>query len=235
MFDPLYQPYAGNRYCVTAANGMVATGSNLAAAAGLEVTRNGGNAIATAAALTVVEPTANGLGSDSFALVWVKDHLYGLNSSGYSPKHISLEEVKKNNPEGMPKYGWTPVMVPGAVKAWPTLVQRFGKLTLAQDLAPAIRYAEEGYPLGPMLSRMWERSTRIFHERFDGNPVFNEWFRTFTKDGESYHFGEIVRLPNHARTLRRIAETDAREIVDVAFGDRELHLADVVEDRQVLV
>ena len=75
MFDPLYQPYAGNRYCVTAANGMVATGSNLAAAAGLEVMRNGGNAIdaavATAAALTVVEPTANGLGSDSFALVWV--------------------------------------------------------------------------------------------------------------------------------------------------------------------
>ena len=213
MFDPLYQPYAGNRYCVTAANGMVATGSNLAAAAGLEVMRNGGNAIdaavATAAALTVVEPTANGLGSDSFALVWVKDHLYGLNSSGYSPKHISLEEVKKNNPEGMPKYGWTPVMVPGAVKAWPTLVQRFGKLTLAQDLAPAIRYAEEGYPLGPMLSRMWERSTRIFHERFDGNPVFNEWFRTFTKDGESYHFGEIVRLPNHARTLRLIAETDS--------------------------
>ena len=213
MFDPFYQPYAGNRYCVTAANGMVATGSNLAAAAGLEVMRNGGNAIdaavATAAALTVVEPTANGLGSDSFALVWVKDHLYGLNSSGYSPKHISLEEVKKNNPEGMPKYGWTPVMVPGAVKAWPTLVQRFGKLTLAQDLAPAIRYAEEGYPLGPMLSRMWERSTRIFHERFDGNPVFNEWFRTFTKDGESYHFGEIVRLPNHARTLRLIAETDS--------------------------
>ena len=76
MFDPLYQPYAGNRYCVTAANGMVATGSNLAAAAGLEVMRNGGNAIdaavATAAALTVVEPTANGLGSDSFALYGLK-------------------------------------------------------------------------------------------------------------------------------------------------------------------
>ena len=99
-------------------------------------------------------------------------------------------------------------MVPGAVKAWPTLVKRFGRLSLKEDLAPAIRYAEEGYPLGPMLAKMWERSVGIFHKQFDGKPEYDEWFRTFTKDGESYHFGEMVRLPNHARTLRLIAETD---------------------------
>ncbi|HAE17187.1 MAG TPA: gamma-glutamyltransferase, partial [Erysipelotrichaceae bacterium] len=214
MFDALYQPYASNRYCVTARNGMVATGSNLASAAGLEVLMKGGNAVdaavATAAALTVVEPTANGLGADSFALVWMKDRLYGLNSSGYAPKGISLEAVLKNNPEGkMPAHGWTPVMVPGAVKAWPTLVSRFGKLSLKEDLAPAIRYAEEGYPIGPMLGKMWERSVNIFHQRFDGKPEFDEWFRTFTNNGESWHFGDIVRLPNHARTLRLIAETNA--------------------------
>ncbi|MEE3487574.1 MAG: gamma-glutamyltransferase family protein [Bulleidia sp.] len=213
-FDPLFQPYHSNRFCVTAQHGMVCTGSNLAAAAGLEVMRRGGNAVdaavATAAALTVVEPTANGLGADSFALVWVKDHLYGLNSSGYSPKNISLAEVQKQNPSGkMPVYGWTPVMVPGAVKAWPTLVKRFGKLSLAEDLAPAIDYAENGYPVGPMLGAMWERATGKFHQNFDGKHEYDEWFRTFTKDGEPYHFGDVVKLPNHARTLKLIAETDA--------------------------
>lgn len=214
VYDAMYQPYASNRFVLIARNGMVATGSPLASAAGLEVLRKGGNAVdaavATAAALTVVEPTANGLGSDSFALVWVKDKLYGLNSSGYSPKNISLEEVKAKSPDGrMPKYGWTPVMVPGAVKAWPTLVKRFGKLSLKEDLEPAIRYAEEGYPVGVLLGEMWERSTAQYHQRFDGKPEFEEWFRTFTKDGESYHFGEIVTLPNHAKTLRLIAESDA--------------------------
>ena len=215
-YDPLFQPYASNRFCVTARNGMVCTGSNLATAAGLEVLRKGGNAVdaavATAAALTVVEPTANGLGSDSFALVWIHDDskLYGLNSSGYSPKNISLEEVKAKSEDGtMPKFGWTPVMVPGAVKAWPTLVKRFGKLSLKEDLEPAIRYAEEGYPLSPMLAAMFERSTMLFHQRFDGKPEFDEWFRVFTKNGESYHFGEMIRLPDHAKTLRLIAETDA--------------------------
>jgi len=214
QFDPNFQPYPSNRYCVTARNGMVASGSNLATAAGLEVLRKGGNAVdaavATAAALTVVEPTANGLGSDSFALVWIKDKLYGLNSSGYSPKNITLEKVLEKYPDGkMPTHGWTPVMVPGAVKSWPTLVKRFGKLSLAEDLAPAIRYASEGFPLSPMLSQMWERSTQIFHKRFDGQPEFAEWFRVFTNNGESYHFGDIVRLPDHAKTLKLIAETDA--------------------------
>ena len=213
-YDPLFQPYASNRYCITAKNGMVATGSNLATAAGLEILRRGGNAcdaaVATAAALTVVEPTANGLGSDAFALVWVKDKLYGLNGSGISPKNITLEAVKKASADGtMPKYGWTPVMVPGAVGAWAELVRRFGRLTLKEVLAPAIRYAEEGYPLSPMLAAMWERSTKIYHQRFDGKSEYDEWFRTFTDHGESYHFGEIVTLKNHAKTLRLIAETDA--------------------------
>ncbi len=214
QFDPNFQPYPSNRYCVTARNGMVASGSNLATAAGLEVLRKGGNAVdaavATAAALTVVEPTANGLGSDSFALVWIKDKLFGLNSSGYSPKNITLEKVLEKYPDGkMPTHGWTPVMVPGAVKSWPTLVKRFGKLSLAEDLAPAIRYASEGFPLSPMLSQMWERATQIFHKRFDGRNEFAEWFRVFTNNGESYHFGDIVKLPDHAKTLKLIAETDA--------------------------
>ena len=225
MFDPLYQPYPSNRYCVTARNGMVASGSNLATAAGLEIMRKGGNAIdaavATAAALTVVEPTANGLGSDAFALVWVKDQLYGLNASGYSPGNISLEEVRKKSPDGqMPRYGWTPVMVPGAVKGWGALLKRFGRLPLKEVLEPAIRYAEEGYPLSPLLAGMWERAVDIYHRRFDGQKEYENWFRTFTKDGESYHFGEIVKLPDHAKTLRLIAETDTDAFYQGEIADQ---------------
>ena len=86
----------------------------------------------------------------------------------------------------MPQHGWIPVMVPGAVKAWPTLVKRFGKLTLKEVLAPAIRYAEEGYPVGALLGAMWERAAKQYKQIFAGKPEFSEWFKVFTKDGEPY-------------------------------------------------
>ena len=192
-FDPLYQPYASNRYPIIANNGMVATGSAQASAAGLEILRRGGNAvdaaIATAAALTVVEPTANGLGSDAFAIVWMKNKLYGLNSSGYAPADISREKVLAKGHEQMPTFGWTPVTVPGAPMAWAELSKRFGKLPLIEVLQPAIRYAEEGYPLSPMLAKMWERASERFAKEFAGKHKFDEWFKVFTKQGESYHCG----------------------------------------------
>lgn len=213
-FDVNYQPYASNRFPVIAKNGMVCTGSNLASAAGLEILRKGGNAIdaaiATAAALTVVEPTANGIGSDAFAIVWHKDKMYGLNSTGCAPETISIDKVKnKDAIDGkMPTYGWTPVTVPGAPKAWAALSERFGKLPLIEVLAPAITYAEEGYPATPQLSRMWKRATAKF-EQFKDDSVFAEWFKTFTKDGRAPEPGEIIKLPNHAQTLKKIAETKA--------------------------
>ncbi len=215
QFDSLFQNYPSNRYLITAKNGMVATGSNLASAAGLEILRKGGNAVdaavATAAALTVVEPTANGIGSDAFALVWLKDKLYGLNGSGFSPAAVDVEEIKAKSEDGkMPKFGWTPVTVPGAPKAWAALVKRFGKLSLAEDLAPAIRYAEEGYPLSPVLSKMFENATNKFAKLFEGQSEYDEWFKTFTKEGrKAYGFGEIIKLPNHGKTLRLIGESDA--------------------------
>ena len=213
IFDPLNQPFTSNRYCVTAAGGMCATGSNLAAAAGIEIMDRGGNAVdaavAMAAALTVVEPTANGLGADSFALVWIRDQLYGLNSSGYSPSNISLEKALAKCPDGkMPRYGWLPVMVPGAVRSWPTLLKRFGRLSLKEVLEPAVRYAEGGFPVPPLTCYLWARAADQYKKHCGNDPVFREWFHTFTNNGAAWKYGEIVRLPDHARTLRLIADTD---------------------------
>lgn len=216
-FDALYQPYASMRYPITAKRGMVCTGNALASNAGLRVMQAGGNAIdgaiATAAALTVVEPTANGLGSDAFALVWVKDQLYGLNASGKTPKDISIEKVSKHH-EKMPTFGWTPVMVPGAVDGWVKLHERFGRLPFEQVLAPAIELAQEGFVLGPVTAHMWERSEASFKERFGQERAYQEWFKTFTKEGESFHFGDCVCLPNHAKTLKLIAQSKGREFYE---------------------
>ncbi len=215
IFDPLFQNYHSNRYLVTAKNGMVATGSNLASAAGLEILRKGGNAVdaavATAAALTVVEPTANGIGGDAFAIVYMKDKLYGLNASGYSPNNIDVEKIKSEVSDGkMPKYGWTPVTVPGAPKAWASLVERFGNLSLYECLKPAIDYAEKGYPISPMLGKMFKNATKKFKETLGDEEQYAEWFKTFTKENkESYDFGDIITLKNHGKTLRLIGETNA--------------------------
>ena len=216
IFDPMYQPYHSNRFCVTAGRGMVSTGNNLASAAGLEILKKGGNAvdaaIATAAALTVLEPVSNGLGSDAFALVWINDKLHGLNASGYAPSGISAEKVtERYHSDKMPLHGWASVTVPGAPACWAELNRRFGKLSLKEDLEPAISYAQEGYPVTPMLGFLLEGITRSYKEEFGDAPEFAEWFKTFTKNGESYRFGDIIKLENHAKTLRLIAESGAEE------------------------
>ena len=160
-FDPLAQKYPSQRFPIYARGGMVNASSPQASAAGLDVLRQGGNAmdaaVAAAAALTVVEPTANGIGSDAFALIWsAKDQkLYGLNSSGPAPMLASIERVTADGKavDGkMPVFGWTPVTVSGAPKAWAEINSRFGRLSLAQDLAPAVRYAREGYAFSPMFT-----------------------------------------------------------------------------------
>ena len=212
-FDCFDQPFSSNRYPVMARRGMVCTGSALASAAGLEMLRQGGNAIdaavATAAALTVVEPTANGLGSDAFAIVWHKGELIGLNSSGFAPQAISAEQVKAQGHSTMPTFGWTPVTVPGAVKAWKSLNERFGKLTLAQCLAPAIRYAQEGYPCSPVLAHYWQAAFDKYKKEFAGKPEFDEWFATFAPQGHAPQAGDVITLKNHAETLKEIGRTQA--------------------------
>jgi gamma-glutamyltranspeptidase/glutathione hydrolase len=192
--------------------GMVATSQALAAEAGLSVLKKGGNAvdaaIAAAACLTVVEPTSNGIGGDAFALVWTKGELYGLNASGPAPEGISYAAVKKAGHSEMPKYGWLPVTVPGAPAAWAALSERFGRLPLPEVLGPAIAYAEEGYPVSPVLGRYWQAACQAYREALKGEE-FAPWFATFAPGGRAPEIGEVWRSPAHAQTLARIGETRA--------------------------
>ncbi len=217
-FDPTYQRFPSQRYPLFARNGMVNCSNPLAAAAGMEALRDGGNAVdaavAAAAALTVVEPTANGLGSDAFALVWSEadGRLFGLNASGPAPMGISRERVLADGRAEngrMPARGWTPVTVPGAVGAWAALTGRFGRRDLACNVAPAVRYAREGYPCAANLARVWAQAFRAFEPRRD-DPVFAEWFRTFAPQGRAPYAGELVTLPDHAATLEAVGATGGR-------------------------
>jgi gamma-glutamyltranspeptidase / glutathione hydrolase len=211
-YNALHHPYASQRNTVYARNGMVATSQPLAAQAGLDILKKGGNAIdaaiATAACLTVVEPTSNGMGGDAFALVWTKGELHGLNASGPSPNAISIDAVKKLGYEEMPKFGWIPVTVPGAPSAWAALSEQFGQLPLTEVLRPAIEYAANGYPLSPTLAKYWKAGFKRYKEELVGEE-FAYWFETFAPDGQPPEAGEMWRSPGHAKTLQSIAETRA--------------------------
>ncbi len=205
-------PYKSQRMTVFAGNGMVATSQSLAAEAGLNIMRQGGNAIdaaiATAATLTVVEPTSNGIGSDAFALVWVKNKLHGLNSSGPSPASISIEAVKSRGHDKMPKYGFIPVTVSGAPAAWAELSNRFGKLPLRKVLQPAIEYAREGYPVSPVTASAWQNAFVSYQKHLKGEE-FKEWFKVFAPEGSPPQAGQIWGSKDHANSLEEIRDTDA--------------------------
>src|SRR5690625_7659956 len=134
LFHSTSHPYPIKRHATYARNGMVATSQSLASQAGLDILKKGGNAIdaaiSTAACLTVVEPTSNGIGGDAFAIVWFNNELHGLNASGRAPKSISFDAVKELGHEKMLRYGWLPVTVPGVPSAWGKLSEKFGKLVL---------------------------------------------------------------------------------------------------------
>ncbi|WP_100371768.1 gamma-glutamyltransferase [Bacillus sp. FJAT-45037] len=221
QYDSLMYPYASKRNVVYGKKGMVATSQPLAAQAGLDLLKKGGNAIdaaiATAACLTVVEPTSNGIGSDCFALVWVDGKLHGLNGSGQAPEGLSIEAVKQLGYDTeLPKFGMVPVTVPGTPKAWAELSKRFGKLPLTDVLAPAIDYAENGYPLSPTLAKYWNQAVNTFKRLLTGDE-FKAWFDTFAPNGEPPKAGELWKSPGHAKTLRSIAETNA-----VSFYEGEI-------------
>src|SRR5690606_35207214 len=210
--DFLHYPYPSQRMVTVAKRGMVATSQPLAAQAGMDILKKGGNAvdaaIATAATLTVVEPTSNGIGGDAFAIVWMKDQMYGLNSSGPAPKSISIEKVKERGFDKMPTHGVIPVTVPGVPAAWASLSERFGNLPLEETLKPAISYAREGYPISPILGKYWTSAFKRYKEIFQ-TEEYQSWFNTFAPSGRAPEIGEVWRSEAHAKTLEEIAGTKA--------------------------
>lgn len=204
-FDSEY-PYPSQRMPVLAGR-CVATSQPLAAQAGLDIMRRGGNAVdaavATAAALTVVEPTSNGLGSDAFALVWTGGGLHGLNASGRSPKR--LDGSKFDNLDEIARHGWDGVTVPGAVSGWVECHRAFGRLAFERVLEPAIRYAAEGFLVSPMTATSWGHAFKAYD-----TEQFAAWHQTFAPDGRAPEAGERFKMPDHARTLEQIAESGGK-------------------------
>lgn len=212
-FDAQEYKYASRRRVVHAKRGMVCTSQPLASQAGLTILQQGGNAIdaaiATAICQTIVEPTNNGLGSDCFALVWTGGKLHGLNGSGYAPQRLTPEAVAASGAtEKMPLRGWEAVTVPGAPSAWAELHKRFGRLPFAKLFEPAIYYAEQGYPVSPIVARFWQEGIDALTPYKD-NPAIAPWFANFDVhgNGAAPKTGELVTLPDHAKTLRILADS----------------------------
>ena len=205
-------PYPSRRMPVVAAKGVVATSQQLAAQAGLAMLRRGGNAvdaaIATAATLTVVEPTSNGIGADAFALIWDGTRLHGLNGSGRAPAAHTLDLFRSRGLGAVPPRGWLPVTVPGAPATWRDLHERFGRLPFAEVFGPAIEYAEHGYPVSPVTATAWSAAYRLY-EQANRGPEYRAWFETFAPGGRAPQAGEIWSSLGHARTLRLIADSRA--------------------------
>ena len=198
------QPFA-TRSVVYAPHAMAATSHPLATQIALDTMQAGGSAvdaaIAANAALGLMEPTGNGLGGDLFAIVWdpKAKKLHGYNGSGRSPKSLTLQHFKDQGLTDIPPLGPLPVSVPGAVDGWFALHGRFGKRTMAQDLAPAIRYAREGHPVHDTIAYYWNLSV----PRLSQYPGFKE---QFTIDGRGPRTGEVWKNPNLADTLEKIAK-----------------------------
>ena len=212
-FDAQEYKYASRRRVVHAKRGMVCTSQPLASQAGLTILQQGGNAIdaaiATAICQTIVEPTNNGLGSDCFALVWTGGKLHGLNGSGYAPQRLTPEAVAASGAtEKMPLRGWEAVTVPGAPSAWAELHKRFGRLPFAKLFEPAIYYAEQGYPVSPIVARFWQEGIDALTP-YKNNSAIAPWFATFDVHGNGVapQAGELVTLPDHAKTLRILADS----------------------------
>ena len=230
---------------VIARHGMAATSQPLATQIALDILKQGGNAIDAAiaanAAQGLMEPTSNGIGGDLFAIVWHNESqkLYGLNASGRSPRSLTLEEFKKRGLTKVPSHGPLPVSVPGCVDGWFELHEKFGSMPMEQILAPAIRYAREGFPVTELIAFSWERSIRV-------QEIWPGFRETYMPGGRAPRKGEIFKNPMLANTLEKIARGgrdvfyrgEIARVIDVfmkreggylSYEDLDSHTSDWVE------
>ena len=205
-YDRLTGRMDASRSEVIAEHGMVCCSHPLAAQIGIDILKKGGSAvdaaIAVNAALGLMEPVANGVGGDLFAIVWdaKTQKLYGLNASGRCPELLTIEEAKRlGYDEYLPYTGFVPQTVPGCVDGWFELHEKFGRMAMKDILAPAIKHAEEGFPVTEVIAHYWELGSR----RLKDQPNFAA---TYMPGGAAPRKGEIFRNPDLASTYRIIAK-----------------------------
>ena len=209
---------------VIAANGMVATSQPLATQIGLQVLKDGGNAIDAAiaanAALGLMEPTGNGIGGDLFAIVWhaKSQKLYGLNASGRSPKSLTVKKLKAElsaqNRDDIPPYGMLPISVPGTVDGWFEMHDKFGKMPMKKVLEPAIDYANNGFPVSELIAYYWDRSVPRL------SPQPGSFKDTFTINGKAPRKGQIFKNPELGNTLSLIAQQGREAFYQGEIADK---------------
>ena len=207
------------RSTVYAPKGAVATSQPLASAAGLEVLRQGGNAldaaVAAAAVLSVTEPHMTGIGGDMFAIVWLarEQKLVALNASGRAGSLMTRETLQARGFRAGSQQGVMSVTVPGALAGWDLLVRTHGKRTLAQALQPAIAYARDGFPLSPIIAAQWANETEFLKR--DPSAA-----ATYLPGGQAPRAGEWFRNPDYARTLQIIADSGIGTFYGGSIGQR---------------
>src|SRR5215471_2538284 len=223
--------FGPGRAAVTSTRGMVATSQPLAALTGVSMMQAGGNAIdaavAAAAMLAVIEPMSTGPGGDAFGIIYdaKTGKAYGLNSSGRSGRAAGLEEYKRrlslskvqqsvDEPGRIPGDSMLAVTVPGIVAGWEAAVKRFGRMTIAELLAPAIRAAEEGFAVSPYVARAWETGTELLKKHPESAKTW------FLSGGSAPRAGQTFRNPDLGRTLRSIVEGGAAAFYSGQIADR---------------
>ena len=215
-----------SRSPVVAQHGMAATAHPLATQIALDILKAGGSAvdaaIAANAALGLMEPTGNGIGGDLFAIIYdpKTGQLHGINGSGRSPRGQTLDQLleKLDGADALPPYGALPITIPGTVDAWFAMHTRFGKLSMADNLAPTVRYAREGHPIAPVIAMYLDRSLRAYSARedqFDFSNAREVWFA----DGSAPQVGEIFRNPDLADTLEAIGRNGRDAYYDGPLTD----------------
>jgi len=224
--DDLVWP--GRNQPIITPNGMVATSQPLAAIVGLDVLRDGGNAVDAAIAMgvtaTVVEPATSSIGGDAFALVWDGERLHGLNGSGRAPAGLTVGRVRIAGLHSMPDHGWLPVTVPGAPAAWRDLHRRFGSLPFSRLLEPAASYAERGHPASPISVWHWRWQVEEVHPGLFGEE-FAAFLDLFAPSGTAPGVGDLWRSVDMARSLRLIGQTEADAVYTGEIAERIVDFA----------